>query len=241
MEEVVKKLPMIDFKLLSALETMPEEQKKEWDDYVLQQEKKLQNIACDKNYKSCGIGEEYFTWNMNKLPEDDIKKTARHYFSVVTGGGKANLLCYGDTGTGKTTLIAALLNQFAHTVKKEVYGLKVFYSIRYMTSKDICTRLRQAEAFNPIETRAEVLRDILSCDVIAIDEIGRHSDQAEKEYLFSIIDLCNQNHKSIMLATNLSEQTLKEHLGVAILSRLNSACGLHVANFTGKKDFRINK
>lgn len=205
---------------------------------------------CLATFKQCGIGEKYYEYDLQSFRTDYPKQVemlngARKYFSLIKSGKVTNLMLTGNAGQGKTRLVVGLLRQLCFekkTIKLEKYEVEGHYTIRYVTSKELCDLYRRTQSYGTDYSAYSFMRDYgRSYDVLAIDELGKSGDKAEWEILFEILDKRMQSKKSTIVVSNLSYDALNTQLMDYGMSRLNIDGNLVQIDTTGLPDFRQNK
>lgn len=182
---------------------------KEEQDYLHQQ--KIYNIAI-RVKKAC-LPKKYRNFKNFEFKENQKK--------IKDFDFKSNLIIYGGVGTGKTMIASYLALKAIH---------KHNFTVRYLYASEVAQKVKAT--WGTKESEAEVLNDLINCDILILDEIGR----AEyNEYLFKVLDGRYENEKITILAGNVQPQNIKSIFGDAIVSRLQE--NLLFANF-GNIDLR---
>lgn len=234
---------MPEFKLKLPVIENPDEHDL-WVDQVISQEEKKD---CLDKFKSCGIGKEYFNFSLESFEREMPKQKemidkARIYFGHIIHNEKSNMLITGNAGEGKTHLAVGLLRQFCfqkHKIKVNGYEFESFYSVHYLTSKDLCDDYRKTQAFNTQYSTYSFYRDYTKTyDIMVIDELGKSTDKAEWNILFDVLDKRMQEGKSTIIISNLDYETLNSSLGDYGMSRLNISGNLVRIDSTGLPDYR---
>lgn len=239
MEEVKK----LAFNLGNPFENMSEEEIAERDKWIEQKEKEDELKQRQFVFERCGIGEDYKRCTMSNfevnLPKQkEMKDKARKFYRDITGGEVWNMLLFGSAGQGKTRLAVSLLHYFCTTVKRVVYGLNEYYSVEYITSKDLVDMLNRTKSFSCTRSFEQIVRDMVNSDILVIDEVGKATDRYEYECLFSVLDKRYQNGKPTILATNLTFEQVKENFSDYGMSRLNYHNHLMLVDTSGLPDLR---
>lgn len=164
----------------------------------------------------CGVAIRYadFTFDDYKITNDSQRVIIN---SLQAYKCDTNLIFFGKTGTGKTSLISALIHKLIKENKSCVYVK--FYQLQTI-------KIENKELFNKI----------ISCDFLVIDEIGISDTSNKCNLLFEIIDTRYDNMLYTSLATNLFAEQLKELLKESGYSRIKE--NVQVFNF-GWEDYRI--
>ncbi len=164
---------------------------------------------------------EEFSWDNIILPP---QTTIEHLTELRFIDEKESLICMGGVGTGKTHLVIAL-------------GLKAVLSgkeVRFFQTVDLANRLLEKNAKG---TLGSLIRDLESCDLLIVDELGflplpRHA----AELLFQVIASCYER-RSVAITTNLefgqwNTVINDSRLTAALIDRLVHHG--HVLAFTGE-------
>lgn len=222
----------------------------EHDDVVDAYEKEIAMQKCKKAFMSCGIGSQYFGARLKDYcikygKQADIIKSTRKFFDEVLSGHQVNMIIVGDAGEGKTELAAGLLKQFAFTkktVRVNGHELEAYYSVKYITSFELCCFFRKASRYATKDySEFSFFRDFAKTyDILVIDEVGKSGEKNEWDILFSVLDKRMQESKWTVLISNLSYKDLSSNLSEYSISRLNAGGKLIVIDTTGLPDFRQN-
>ena len=117
---------------------------------------------------------------------------ARDFFKHVIKGERTNMILTGTAGEGKTHVVVGLLKALCFTAKTgkiNDFEVKGFYSVRYITSKDLCDSYARTQRFDSGYTTYSFYNDFVkSYDILAIDELGKATTKNEWEILFDILD-----------------------------------------------------
>jgi DNA replication protein DnaC len=126
------------------------------------------------------------------------------------------LILYGPTGTGKTHLMAAVMNNYIILRKIGIYA----------TLPELMDDLRESVKEGNLNEVQTVLEN---CDVLFLDDIGTETpSDFVLEELFKIVNSLYLNNRKIIGTTNLDKEGLIEHYrgitGERIVSRLSEMC-----------------
>lgn len=184
--------------------------------------------------KRCGIGTRYFNKTFrnyeakgNEKAVNECRLFCKNFEKNLDEG--RGLFLTGTVGTGKTHLIAAIIDYIARLYKRK-YNLL----IKYFTSTGLLSELK-----NSYEDRTsdELISDIKNCTLLVIDDFGaeKTTDWVLETY-FEIIDYRYANLYPTIIATNLTDIEIKQKLSERIMSRIYESCkGIKL---TGK-DYRL--
>lgn len=131
---------------------------------------------------------EVIKWLKNFYDNYDILKTNK------------GLYLHGSFGSGKSFLIAALLNELK--VKKDVKYEMIYFPELLRTLKD---------DFNSLDSK---IRYLCNVEILAIDDIGAEkvSDWSRDEVLGTILQSRMNNHLTTFFTSNLTIDELEKHL-----------------------------
>ena len=136
----------------------------------------------------------------------------------------------GTVGTGKTHLIAGIIDWLARLYKRKFDG----YMIYYYSSTGLLNEIKNSYED---KTSDKIISEIKNCALLIIDDFGaeKTTDWVLETY-FEIIDFRYSNLKPTIIATNLTDKEIKEKLSERIMSRIYECCkGIKL---TGK-DYRL--
>ena len=163
-----------------------------------------------------------------------IKSYEPHKFVISTGESiplppkkYKNFLILGNTGTGKTCVASAIANAV----------LDKGYTVMFLTAFDF-TRLMTKYHTTPISDRGIYIEDILSSDLLVLDDLG--SEQRIRnvtvEYLFRVLSTRQNHGKCTVYTSNLSlkDGSLKDFYGDRVFSRLVDKNNTFVFEFDGE-------
>lgn len=151
---------------------------------------------------------------------------ARRYVEeFVPGQTRTGLLFTGTIGTGKSHLAVAIARELV--VQKGVEA-------RFVSMRDLLDRLRAASGDETTETKLQIMRPIMSGELVVIDDLG---SQRSTEWVFDVMDeffgeLYDQQ-RPVIVTTNLpnlpvgqgkSQVPLAERTTMRVWSRLQQMC-----------------
>jgi DNA replication protein DnaC len=162
------------------------------------------------------------------LGEVDIIVAVDYARGIVLNFGKAEtprgLYLYGGTGSGKTLVSCALLNELMRFHQARVRYAKI--------SRDILGRLRAS--FNPnSEFYGEgrrIEQDLATVPALVIDDFGVHRETDwVNQVLYDLIDARYENNLLTILTSNEPMTSWKDIFGGRVYSRLRDMCAeLHI-------------
>ena len=118
---------------------------------------------------------------------------------------KKGLYLHGSFGSGKTYLVAALLNELA---KKNYKTVIMYYP-------EMLSRLKSTFD-STVESYNEVFDKIKTCDILLIDDIGAETvtNWSRDEILGTILQYRMEHELSTFLTSNLTIEELETHLSL---------------------------
>ncbi len=170
--------------------------------------------AFNKYQQRVGIPKRYLTATFKSyIPKNEKSKELLDFF--VNYAGSQNLLLLGKTGTGKTHLACAFLNQYRDN---RIYI--PFYKISEL-------KINAPHEFDRL----------LSCNYLVIDEYGVLASDFNNNLLFYIINERYNNEKPTMIISNLTVEKFKDSTSDAVKSRLKEDVITKICDW---EDYRIN-
>ncbi len=156
-----------------------------------------------------GIGENIKNASMSEIYTDDKKRV--ELIKWITNlyhnypKEKKGLYLHGSFGSGKTYIIAALLNEFA---KKNYKTIIMYYP-------EMLNRLKSTFD-NTNESFSEMLNEIKKCDFLLIDDIGAEtvSTWSRDEILGTILQYRMENNLTTFFTSNLTIDELETNLSL---------------------------
>lgn len=178
----------------------------------------LQEAGVPPRHASCSL----HNFNTALPKQKAAHKWASDYaykFEEVLEHGRSCALV-GNQGTGKTHLAVAIIR---HVLKKGG-------TARYVCCADLLARFKATHGSKATETDAQVMADLTRCDLLAVDEIGRHQDTSyDQASLFRVFDHRYQQQKPTLMLSNLPDAEFAKMMGSALIDRLREGGGGKVA------------
>lgn len=236
----------MDVRLPRFFENLTQEEIDENNKRVDEYDKKMEFESRQRAFRSCGIGEEYWGYDLHNfktwLPmQKEMLNSARNFFGKVRSGHRANLVLLGEeSGQGKSMIAIGLLKQFCFTVKESLYGLNQYYTVLYITSKELCDMLARTQSYSQSKSWEGVLNELAKPDIVVIDEVGKATVKNEFECLFSFFDKRMQMQKSSIICGNMTQEDFNANMSSYGMSRLNINGNLILLNVNGIPDLRQN-
>ena len=167
-------------------------------------------------------------WETDLPGQRKVLDIARYYlekFPELRRRG-SGMVFFGPAGTGKTRMSCTLVNELADR------GVDAFYT-KFPT---VLNRLRRTynnrafEATDRVETRESVVEDLVSYDLLALDELASVSGSADEVGLvYDVIDGRYEQARPTIVATNLNRTALVQFLTDRLVDRLADQRGAFVA------------
>lgn len=235
----------ISMDIPNFLQNLTQEEIEEHNKRVDEYEKKMELEKRLKIFRNCGIGENYWNYDLHNfkttLPmQKTMLNSARNFFGKVRNGQKTNLVLLGEAGQGKSMIAIGLLKEFCFTVKEVKFGLNQYYTILYITSKELCDMLARTQSYSYSKSLDSVLNDLAKPDIVVIDEVRKATVKNEFECLFSFFDKRMQYKKSSILCGNMTQDEFNSNMSSYGMSRLNIDGNLILVNVEGIPDLRQN-
>ena len=156
-----------------------------------------------------GISNEIKNDSMSEIDINDKKrveliKWLKNFYDEYPNS-KKGLYLHGSFGSGKTYLVAALLNELA---KKNYKTVIMYYP-------EMLSRLKSTFD-STVESYNEVFDKIKTCDILLIDDIGAETvtNWSRDEILGTILQYRMEHELSTFLTSNLTIEELETHLSL---------------------------
>lgn len=131
----------------------------------------------------------------------------------------ASLIFTGNPGTGKTHLAVGIARKVM-----ELSGTAMYTRVI-----EIAQAVKETYTGGG-KTERKVIRSFADPDLLIIDEVGRqYGTDAEKMYLFEVINARYEECKPTILISNLNINQLKEYIDPAAMDRLREGGGRMIA------------
>lgn len=160
-----------------------------------------------------------------------LYNTMKTFCSKFPSTKYRNILLSGPTGVGKSYLISALANQI----------MEKGFSVLYVTAfefNDLVLKYHTA----PVNTRNEYMDDLLSADLLIIDDLGTEPirKNVSIDYLYSVISYRMEHNLHTIFSTNLDANNLLSRYGERVFSRLFHKKYTYAKRITGD-DLRLKR
>ena len=170
--------------------------------------KYIEESKINKSF-TLGISNEIKNASMSEIDINDKKrveliKWLKNFYDEYPNS-KKGLYLHGSFGSGKTYLVAALLNELA---KKNYKTVIMYYP-------EMLSRLKSTFD-STVESYNEVFDKIKTCDILLIDDIGAETvtNWSRAEILGTILQYRMEHELSTFLTSNLTIEELEVHLSL---------------------------
>lgn len=193
----------------------------------------LGNIIESENFGTFDLNcySDIFIPEHNASPRENMLSIVNKAKAFCKDPNGENLLFYGGPGLGKTFLCSCIAKELMDKGETIIYttGWQLFQKI-----SDAVFRSEDSE-----DTYSDVMEDILTCDLLIIDDLGtEHINSFTSAEFFNIINQRLNNNRSVILSTNLSPEELYDKYSERAVSRIMG--GYKALLFFGD-DIRIQK
>lgn len=172
-------------------------------------------------YKQSNIEEVLKRENFDTLSYDYYTDEEKQKMEVIIDKCKAftedfenkyeNILLYGNVGVGKTFLTNCIANEL----------IKKGCSVIYFTSIRLFDTLSQSVFYRDEEESFDVQKDIFTCDLLIIDDLGTESvNSFVASRLFDVLNERDLRHKSTVISTNLTLESINDRYTERNFSRI---------------------
>lgn len=172
-------------------------------------------------YKQSNIEEVLKRENFDTLSYDYYTDEEKQKMEVIIDKCKAftedfdnkyeNILLYGNVGVGKTFLTNCIANEL----------IKKGCSVIYFTSIRLFDTLSQSVFSRDDEEPFDVQKDIFTCDLLIIDDLGTESvNSFVASRLFDVLNERDLRRKSTVISTNLTLEAINDRYTERNFSRI---------------------
>lgn len=138
-------------------------------------------------------------------------KTAQQYIREFESWGCKSLLIWGRPGNGKTHIASAI----AKTLDEQGYSI-VFQSV-----PELLERIRSTFRKNSRDTEEQIMKALLNCDLLILDDIGAEKlTDWVQDIIFRIVDGRYRKEKPILYTSNLTMEGLAEQVSYRTYDRI---------------------
>lgn len=194
-----------------AQATLTESEMIAHDEEIARLEAEQEVKEAQKRYERTGVPVRYFRESFDTFVTDTNERQAllnrvKGFVTNVKCGKHGVLVLIGNAGTGKTHCACSAL--------RECGG-------KYKESTAIVEAIKQAQSFGANTTPTAVINNLVKCNLLVIDEIGRARSNEEPDVLFRLINALYNEEKSAILVGNFRNQkAFFDYVGSAFVDRL---------------------
>ncbi len=201
-----------------------------WDKYIANLKKECEIDARAKfSFDDCNLSiikDKTQRANLEKL-----YSLMRTYVEKYPSVKSNTIVISGGVGVGKTCLASAI----SRGIVEKGFAVKI------MSAYEFVSLMLKAHT-SPIAERAGLMHDVLTCDMLLIDDLGTEPilKNVTVEYLLLVIEERQNANKTTLITTNLAGNNLLSRYGERIYSRLHHKQISLVFDVNGK-DLRQTK
>ncbi len=181
--------------------------------------REAQNFAkkreIEKLFSISNLGERFskstFESFLNRNGSETAYKVAVKYVKTFKEWNGESLMLWGEPGNGKTHLAAAIVNELS----------KKGYIVVFQSVPELLQRIRSTFNSENKENETQIMRALLECDLLILDDIGAEkTTEWVEEKLFNIIDGRYRKELPTLYTSNLEPKELKNQVGKRSYDRM---------------------
>ncbi|AFV18366.1 primosomal protein DnaI [Bacillus thuringiensis Bt407] len=181
--------------------------------------REAQNFAkkreIEKLFSISNLGERFskstFESFLDRNGSETAYKVAVKYVKTFKEWDGESLMLWGDPGNGKTHLAAAIVNELS----------KKGYIVVFQSVPELLQRIRRTFNSENKENETQIMRALLECDLLILDDIGAEkTTEWVEEKLFNIIDGRYRKELPTLYTSNLEPKELKNQVGKRSYDRM---------------------
>ncbi|SME68606.1 Primosomal protein DnaI [Bacillus cereus] len=181
--------------------------------------REAQNFAkkreIEKLFSISNLGERFskstFESFLDRNGSETAYKVAVKYVKTFKEWNGESLMLWGDPGNGKTHLAAAIVNELS----------KKGYIVVFQSVPELLQRIRSTFNSENKENETQIMRALLECDLLILDDIGAEkTTEWVEEKLFNIIDGRYRKELPTLYTSNLEPKELKNQVGKRSYDRM---------------------
>ncbi len=181
--------------------------------------REAQNFAkkreIEKLFSISNLGERFskstFESFLDRNGSETAYKVAVKYVKTFKEWKGESLLLWGEPGNGKTHLAAAIVNELS----------KKGYIVVFQSVPELLQRIRSTFNSENKENETQIMRALLECDLLILDDIGAEkTTEWVEEKLFNIIDGRYRKELPTLYTSNLEPKELKNQVGKRSYDRM---------------------
>lgn len=181
--------------------------------------REAQNFAkkreIEKLFSISNLGERFskstFESFLDRNGSETAYKVAVKYVKTFKEWNGESLMIWGEPGNGKTHLAAAVVNELS----------KKGYIVVFQSVPELLQRIRSTFNSENKENETQIMRALLECDLLILDDIGAEkTTEWVEEKLFNIIDGRYRKELPTLYTSNLEPKELKNQVGKRSYDRM---------------------
>lgn len=181
--------------------------------------REAQNFAkkreIEKLFSISNLGERFskstFESFLDRNGSETAYKVAVKYVKTFKEWNGESLMLWGEPGNGKTHLAAAIVNELS----------KKGYIVVFQSVPELLQRIRSTFNSENKENETQIMRALLECDLLILDDIGAEkTTEWVEEKLFNIIDARYRKELPTLYTSNLEPKELKNQVGKRSYDRM---------------------
>lgn len=181
--------------------------------------REAQNFAkkreIEKLFSISNLGERFskstFESFLDRNGSETAYKVAVKYMKTFKEWNGESLMLWGEPGNGKTHLAAAIVNELS----------KKGYIVVFQSVPELLQRIRSTFNSENKENETQIMRALLECDLLILDDIGAEkTTEWVEEKLFNIIDGRYRKELPTLYTSNLEPKELKNQVGKRSYDRM---------------------
>lgn len=181
--------------------------------------REAQNFAkkreIEKLFSISNLGERFskstFESFLDRNGSETAYKVAVKYVKTFKEWKGESLMLWGEPGNGKTHLAAAIVNELS----------KKGYIVVFQSVPELLQRIRRTFNSENKENETQIMRALLECDLLILDDIGAEkTTEWVEEKLFNIIDGRYRKELPTLYTSNLEPKELKNQVGKRSYDRM---------------------
>ena len=181
--------------------------------------REAQNFAkkreIEKLFSISNLGERFskstFESFLDRNGSETAYKVAVKYVKTFKEWNGESLMLWGEPGNGKTPLAAAIVNELS----------KKGYIVVFQSVPELLQRIRSTFNSENKENETQIMRALLECDLLILDDIGAEkTTEWVEEKLFNIIDGRYRKELPTLYTSNLEPKELKNQVGKLSYDRM---------------------
>lgn len=169
----------------------------------------------EKLFSISNLGERFskstFESFLDRNGSETAYKVAVKYVKTFKEWNGESLMLWGEPGNGKTHLAAAIVNELS----------KKGYIVVFQSVPELLQRIRSTFNSENKENETQIMRALLECDLLILDDIGAEkTTEWVEEKLFNIIDGRYRKELPTLYTSNLEPKELKNQVGKRSYDRM---------------------